>query len=524
MRLNVEPIEPALSDARERLKSRVTNDADVHRALRAARDFLELHRETQPEEYDFHPLLAEVHAAYPNVQLDNSRSARQCRGDREQVGAAIRAAIQSMEFEADTALKMSIELDGDVPLVCLELDGPGKIHDPWLLGGHVSMGWDELEPCWTRATRGGRFDRRPGAIELRLAGIRVIPENSPPPVELLDAVRTAERSMRMIVGDASDDSAADRTAALAAIDRALEVIDGESGRGPEPADIPALLAETVEERRPHLERSSITCESQIAADAPAIVVNRARMRSAFANLLNWAPESLARGGAVSIVFDYDATNRHAELLVDYTGTQFGRSNQRLLDSIRRAVEEIHHGRLEITDHDSGMSVVLTIPDPVGRELDTWIPGFDAFSDRSRQMLRLLKSGGPTPPEDFILGGVLEEELERLLLPRISVAPATNLAHDLKAAPSGLPGSSAERLDKALTQIRKGKPKKEICKPQYAAEIIWVFRADERHRAALGVEALDEEALRVFCTELLKSPPGYVTALQMLARCHGKSSL
>ncbi|MCL4694617.1 MAG: hypothetical protein KJ060_19160, partial [Candidatus Hydrogenedentes bacterium] len=116
MRLNLEPIEPALSDARERLKSRETNDAAVHRALRAARDFLELHRETQPEEYDLHPLLAEVHAGYPYVHVDNSRSVRQCRGDREQVGAAIRAAIQSMEFEADTALRLSIELDGEVPL------------------------------------------------------------------------------------------------------------------------------------------------------------------------------------------------------------------------------------------------------------------------------------------------------------------------------------------------------------------------------------------------------------------------
>lgn len=524
MRLNLEPIEPALSDARERLKSRDTNDAEVHCALRAARDFLELHRETQPEEYDLHPLLAEVNAGYPHVHVDNSRSVLQCRGDREQVGAGIRAAIQSMEFEADTDLKMSIELDGEVPLLCLELDGPGMMHDPWLLGGHVWIGWDALEPCWTRATRGGRFDRRPGAIELRLAGIRVIPESSPPPAELLDAVRTAERSMRMVAGDASDDSAADRTAALAAIERALQVIDGESGRGPEPADIPALLAETVEERLPNLERCSITCEYQTAADSPAIVVSRARLRSAFANFLNWAPESLARGGAVSIVFDYDPSKRQAELLVDYTGTQFDRSSSRLLPSIRRAVEEIHRGHVEVTDHDSGLSVVLTIPDPVGRELDAWIPGFDAFSDRSRQMLRLLKSGGPTPPEDFILGGVLEEELERLLLSRISVAPATNLAHDLKVAPSGLPGSSTERLDKALTQIRKGKPKKEICKPQYAAEIIWAFRLDERHRAALGVEALDESALRTLCTEMLNAPPGYVTALQMLARCRGKSSL
>lgn len=518
MRLNLEPIEPALSDARERLKSRDTNDAEVHCALRAARDFLELHRETQPEEYDLHPLLAEVNAVYPRVHVDNSRSVLQCRGDREQVGAGIRAAIQSMEFEADTDLKMSIELDGEVPLLCLELDGPGMMHDPWLLGGHVWIGWEALEPCWTRATRGGRFDRRPSAVELRLAGIRVIPEGSPPPAELLDAVRTAERSMRMIAGDASDDSAADRAAALEAIERALQVIDGESGRGPEPADIPALLAETVEEQQPRLERRAITCEHQSAADSPAIVVSRARLRSAFANLLHWAPESLARGGAVSIVFDYDASKRQAELLVDYTGTQFDRTRPRLLASIRRAVEEIHRGSVDVSEHDSGITVAVTIPDPVGRELDVWIPGFDTFSNRSRQMLRLLKSGGPTPPEEFILGGVLEEELERLLLPRLAVAPAINLAHDLRAAPSGLPGASAERLEKALTQIRKGKPKKEICKPAYAAEIIWAFRIDDRHRAALGVEALDDDALKTLCTAMLKSPPGYASALQMLARC------
>lgn len=45
------------------------------------------------------------------------------------------------------------------------------------------------------------------------------------------------------------------------------------------------------------------------------------------------------------------------------------------------------------------------------------------------MLRLLKSGAQAPPEDFILGGILEHELEARLLPRLSQPMAPRVARE-----------------------------------------------------------------------------------------------
>lgn len=522
MQFDLEPIEPALCDARTRLvQGTAANDMEAQQALRAARDYLELHRETTPEEYDLHTVLRNALITFSSVESGCDDAALRCRGDREQIGAAVRAAIQSVELDRDAALRLSVAFDADVPIARLELDGPGKIKDAWLMGGHVRITWDHLEPCWTRATRGGRIDRRPGVIDLRLSGIRVIPECTPPPREVIDTVRTAERSIRVATGEASQNPAVERKTATEALNDVLRLIDSTDGRGPVPADMAVILTEVVQSHTEELARHAIACECDTSSEAPPIIVHRSRIRSAFANLLTHATESLSRGGTVSIMFAYSVPLRHVEVLMDISGTQYDRSSSRLLASVRRAVEESHAGRLDVSYHDSGMTATIIIPDPVGRDLDEWIPGFENFSSRSRQMLRLLKSGGPTPPEAFLLGGVLEEELERLLLPRLSVAPATNLAHDLRAVSTGLTGSSTERLEKALGQIRKGKPKKEICKPPYAGEIFWAFRTDARHRAAVGIGALDDASLQAFCTELLKSPPGFDTCLRMLARCCAK---
>jgi hypothetical protein len=522
MRIDLEPIEAALCDARTRLDQGTSaNDLEAQQALRAARDYLELHRETTPEEYDLHAVLRNALITFSSVESGYDDAALRCRGDREQIGAAVRAAVQSAVLDPDAALRLSIAFDADVPIVRLELDGPGKINDAWLMGGHVRITWDELEPCWTRATRGGRIDRRPGAIDLRLSGIRVIPECTPPPKEVIEAVRTAERSIRVVTGEASQNPAVERKTATEALNDVLRLIDSADGRGPVPADVAVLLTEVVQSHTHELDRRAIACECDTSSEAPPIVVHRSRIRSAFANLLTHATESLSRGGTVAIMFEYSVPLRHVEVLMDISGTQYDRSSGRLLASVRRAVEESHAGRLDVSYHDSGMTATIIIPDPVGRDLDEWIPGFENFSNRSRQMLRLLMSRGPTPPEAFLLGGVLEEELERLLLPRLSVAPATNLAHDLRAVSTGLTGSSTERLEKALGQIRKGKSKKEICKPPYAGEIFWAFRTDARHRAAVGIGALDDASIQALCTELLKSPPGFIACLRMLARCCAK---
>jgi hypothetical protein len=521
MQCDLETIEPALSAARVLLMEEHNVDvAGAHAALHAARDFLELQRESVPEEYNVETVLASAIATLPEGRLEMSAPRNVlCRGDREQVGAAVRAMIQSAMLEVESILIAHVVTDGDIPMLRLELDGPGAFRDEWLIDGYARMTVQTLEPCWTRATRGGRFDYAVprGAVDLRLSGIRVIPEAAPPSDAVLGAVRAAEQLTRIMLGEASSDPIADRDAALRAIDLALREIDSDRPRH-EPADVAKLLAEAVESQSPNLDRHAIQYSVESQTGVPPIAIHRTRLRSALENLLLHATEAFARGGSVSIILDYDAGARRVDVLADLEGTQYDRTCARLLPSIRRSIEEVHGGELSLTVHDTGVTASIAIPDPVGRKLDAWLPGFDSFSLRSRQMLRLLKSGGPTPPEEFLLEGILEEELERMLLSRLAVAPATNLAHDLTPQQSGLSGSSAERLEKALGQIRKGKPKKEICKPAYAGEVFWAFRIDERHRAAVGTGAMDDAALKLLCTGLLATPPDYINCLRALAQC------
>jgi len=167
--------------------------------------------------------------------------------------------------------------------------------------------------------------------------------------------------------------------------------------------------------------------------------------------------------------------------------------------------------------ESGMTWTVELPDSVGKVLDEWLPGWDALSSRSCQILRLLKSGGPAPPEEFLLGGVLEEELERWLMPRLTKPAVVNIAHELNLAEAALPGGSKDRLVKAITQIERGKPRKEIVKPAYAGEILWAFRGNERRRQAIGSGPLNDEELRMLCEGLVSRPPAYLRCLELIAK-------
>jgi hypothetical protein len=183
----------------------------------------------------------------------------------------------------------------------------------------------------------------------------------------------------------------------------------------------------------------------------------------------------------------------------------------------RRIALAHAGTCAFDRDGHRATLRIVLPDPVGAALDVAIPGWEAFSDRSRQMLRLLKSGASPLPEDFLLGGVLEETLETLLFERLGAPLARNIAVDLKPDNRGLKKSDPERLKKALAQVSRGKPKKEICQPQYAGELIWAFRGDARRRAALGAESLDENELLRLCEALLATPPEYYAGLALLAR-------
>ena len=186
-----------------------------------------------------------------------------------------------------------------------------------------------------------------------------------------------------------------------------------------------------------------------------------------------------------------------------------------LSLLKRAIR-FHDGEIEVELDGGEATVTFTLGDSAGQTLDAWLPHWDTFGPESRKYLRLLKSGAQAPPEDFILGGILEQELENWLLPRLQNPATTHLVKDGTFRNDGLKGSIKERLQKALDQVGRGKPKKEICQPAYAGELLWAFRSDPRHRAALGTQVLTDDELEALCAGLLAKPVDARACLTRLA--------
>ncbi|MCC6488380.1 MAG: hypothetical protein IT364_12860 [Candidatus Hydrogenedentes bacterium] len=516
MTITPEDMEPALSEALLRLRD-PGGLAEAHAALRACRSLCELARIPLYEEYDPHGLLAglsrEVQTGHCTFDLAR---VGMCAGDTAQILAALRVFVEDAVLESDASLAAALVEEGQVPIIRFEFDGPGRFPHEFALKDRIPLSLEDVEIRWTAATRGGRIDKTSHGADLRLKGVRVVPETSEGFMQFVEPIREAERHLRLAAGGASDDVYSSVDVARNAVLNALAALDG-CGRAPAPTNVAAVWQEVQDAAAPVLQEKAIAMESHVERQPPPIVAHRLRLQSAFSNILRHAAAALPNGGTVSCVLDYNAKTRTTEMLFSLEGSRYVPGPGHYVASARRSFTEIHSGTFDASQDATSAAFSATVPDVVGSRLDGWIPGWDALSERSCQMLRLLKGGGPTPPEDFLLGGILEEELERLLLPRLSVAPATTMAHDLGPQASPPKGSSPERLEKALGQIRKGKPKKEICKASYAAEIFWAFRSDARHRGAVGLDALDKAAVKALSTLLWGSPLDVPAVLRILTR-------
>ena len=421
----------------------------------------------------------------------------------EQVGApglmltCLRTLVEAAELEEDTVLCIEVfeeeERQRLAPRIGLGLDGPGRIPDRLLFEGFFGLSLEELGGVWTLATQGGRLDKTANGVLLRLTGMRMPPDALPESSELLARLgwKPTEETLR----------------------EALAYLDGDEQA--EPGDVKAVLRSVLAECHEQLEDAGITVETLIDPDLPPLLMRRKRIACFFENVFAYALQVLPPHSAVVLMAEYDPKAREAGFIITLTTPDGELQATHHSASMRRAIEG-HQGSFSLAVASQEATVSATLADSIGKALDAWIPGWDAFSERSRQMLRLLKSGGPTPPEDFILGGVLEEELERWLLGRLASPAAVNIAHKLEADNSGLAGSNAERLKKALGQVTRGKPKKEICQPQYAGELFYAFRHDDRERYTLGTHVLDAEELRRLCEGLLANPPARHACLTLLA--------
>ncbi|MCX5769215.1 MAG: hypothetical protein NTZ09_02910 [Candidatus Hydrogenedentes bacterium] len=501
MLTTLDKLELALSLAQETLGQPLSRQL-----LHAAARFLELYRPPSYVQYNPGPTLRRALPAGTHVL--HVEPLADAIGDTAQIVAIVVLLMDSAQLEQGSTLLVDvfqqpdrIEKEG-VPCVALAFDGFGTFPALFSLGDGMTLAFDELQARWTLATRGGRIDKAPNGLLLRLTGVRPLPESNTVPEPLRDVVPKAASAC-----EKSPDSA--RTH----LDDALALIDGAAP--PELADLKALVLDVARENRPAFESRGVVFEPMFASDLPPIPVRRDPMRGLFKHILAYAVDADSPGAAVSILFDYDPLRRAVMFVATITGVQTVPAHPAYMASLRRTVVDIHGGSFEASVEETEVTLTISLPDPVGKTLDQQIPGFDSFSAQSRRILRLLNSGGPIPPPELLLQGVLEEELARWLLPQLETPAAVNVAHDIAQESRPDAVASPERLKKAIDQIRKGKPKRELARPLFAAEIIYAYRTDPRRRTALAAENLSQSDLEQLAKALTVAPANPDTLQQCL---------
>lgn len=444
-------------------------------------------------------------------------STSRCVFDPAQAWACLATLVDSTELYEDAVLVAEVFEEDDVPRITLDLDGPGAFPSRLLVGGCLPIEFELLCERWTVATRGGKIQRTPSGLELRLKGMREPGPSDEGIVPLAErwAKLNAEVKACIRAQDNSQGVETPVNAAMEALDGFLGFLDGEIRI--EPAAIPATLKEAIAEHAREAAERSVGINEFVEREIPPIAVARRVIVRVWNGILQHAFRVLPRGGRISFIVDYDDRARRVSVMTEIEGMQCEPRETLYLASIRRGIKELHGGEAEFSSERNSVLMTLSLPDRVGETLDAWLPGWDRFSGQSRQMLRLLKGGGQTLPEEFLLGGILENELERWLLPLLTDPRVVNIVHDGVADLDGLPDGSPERLEKALNQIKRGKPKKEIVRPPYAGELLWAFREPERSRKTLRLDRLDDEALRDLCSSLVQSPVDYVRCLRHVAR-------
>ncbi len=514
----VETVEPVLCFARECVAQGACDDTG--KALRACSAYLNLYRPPIYEVCNAAAFLRDrLHELQDDAHVFTIEPVHDGVGDTSQVADIVAMIVHGVALEEESVVVAEVFDLEQAPCVALSLEGAGRFPQEFAVDGLLRTSLDELQIRWTSATRGGRIERSTNGLLLRLTGQRMPPDVTGQYETLREAVDDALRVWETRQGGD----------VVRAVDKALGIIDGEGGRSP--ADLHALLSEALQTCEADLTKHSIVLDKLFAKALPPIVVHRKRLRDYVTGLAAYAQDFLIEGGAMTLLLDYDSERRVVELAANVSCKESGPGDRAHQDrclrctlaSLRRAVVDVHGGEFEVEVSAREATITAILPDGVGRTLDEWIPHFEVFTERSKQVLRLLRSGGETPPEDLLLAGVLEEELERWLLPRLSETPAINVAHEiattalLQDRSRGKKRACADRLDKVLDQIKRGKPRREIAKPPYAAAILHAFNIGERGRKAIGAEAITEAEVEKLCSDLQGAPPDYTECLRIIAR-------
>lgn len=430
-----------------------------------------------------------------------------CAGAPDRVLALLGVFADAFVVEEDAALVFDVceeeEHGAKIPRIGVGLAGPGRVNKWFFLGDCFRMSFEEMCACWTLATRDGRVDLNDNGMDLRLCGMRLAPEPLPEVqslIEILDTTppKIALRTLRGRIAEAQP---------------------------PDPIDIRTATEKLLADREDILRQESIQVIQEIPAGLPPILLDRREWQMMILHLVEWAVWVLPPAGSIILSAKYDETRREMVLQITLKTRHGAIRNTVHREAMLDAVAQMA-GRVTWTagiQDDKETVYTLFLPDPVGRHLDDWLPGWEVFSERNRRMLRLLKSGTVHLPEDFVLNGVLDAELERLLWTRLQSPATRNVANERLDHAGHAPCGDTARRKKALTQIARGKPKKELCAPAYAAELLWAFREDERGRAALGLAHSSPATIERFCAGLTENPPDHAASLRLLAEMMGKES-
>ena len=522
-------IEPAIARVRELLAARNVEAAgppeacaDVLKPLASARLYLDLFR---PPVYETCDPAAWLNGHAERLENDRcvivTNAVPSCVCDPAQAWACLVTLLDGVQLYEDAVLLAEMFEEDGIPRITLALDGPGAFPERLRVGGDLPVTFETLCECWTVATRGGRIRRTPSGLELRMQGMREPGPSDESLGPLVEQVSKLNRAIKEY--QAAQDSRAETgelwTGACAQAEACLALLDGPAQPGP--ADFLRTIRDAVSLNTPEAAERAIAVDVFAEREIPPVVVTRPALARAWYGAVQHAFMVLPRGGRLAFMADYDARARQVATMIEMEGTQCAAGETVYLASIRRGVQELHGGTVECLAEKNGMLLTLTIPDRVGEALDAWLPGWERFLTESQQMLRVLKSGSQPLPEEFLLGGILENELERWLMPLLTEPAVVNVVHDGVASLEGLPGASSERLAKALSQIKRGKPKKEIVRPPYAGELLWAFRGPGRAREALRLEPLDDDALRDLCAGLIQPSVEHARCLRHIARLAGE---
>lgn len=483
-------LQPVLADAVER-----NNLAE----LRSARDYALLFTEADLELYHPENIFQSFVMHFPpssfSIHVDHVEAERV--GDPARMSSCVAALLKAIERGPQTTLVVEIYEEEEnsevIPRMSIAFQGPGRVPDHFRVADRFPMSLSELSDCWTLATSGGRIDRTENGVELRLHGMRMPPE----PLELASQLAAH-------LGREPDLEGAESALALL-----------EDAGSPTMTDFERLYVECLARHEARLNAGGIHHSYSFSDDFPQLPLNRTRMEGFFATLFDWAIAAMPDGGTLESLVEYDESTREANAMIALSASAGDIGDSYHLSLLKRAIG-FHGGSIEIEREGTDASLAISLGDTVGQSLDTWLPGWHVFGAESQKYLRLLKSGAQAPPEDFILGGILEQELEHWLLPRLTDPVTVNLVKEGKAPSAGAKGSIKERVKKVLDQVGRGKPKKEICQPHYAGELFGAFRQDMRHRSALGTQVLTDEELEALCEALLSKPVDGRTCLTLLA--------